>query len=185
VSLHPCSAVIVAGDAERGLDMRPSLAQHGERRALDRLMTTLEPLFDDIIIVAADPASCLDWNALIVSPHAGGNSVLEALHAGLFAARHPHALATWCRMPAPQPALIETLRRAVEPRWDAVVGCPGGKPALLPGIYSRRCLAALALHMAHNDHDVDRFLSRLHLTSIAEDDLRKSDPQLQSFLTMD
>lgn len=181
MTVHSCSAIIVAEAGEPGKCPLPAFEIIAGQRVMDRLMTTLAPFSDEIIIVARDPVAYLEWDALIVSPHWGGNSMLEAVHAGLFAARHPHALATWCRMPYLQPALIETLHRFAEPRWDAVIGSPGQKEAPLPGIYSKRCLTAMANLITKARCDMGRLLEQVHLTSIAEQDLRKSDPQLQSY----
>jgi molybdopterin-guanine dinucleotide biosynthesis protein A len=181
VTVHPCSAIIVAEAGDPGQCPMPAFETIEGQRVLDRLMTTLAPFSDEIIIVARDPAAYLEWDALIVSPHRGGNSVLEAVHAGLFAARHPHALATWCRMPRLQPELIETLCRVAEPRWDAVIGTPGQTMAPLPGIYSKRCLTPMAHLIAKARCDMGRLLEQVHLRSIEAEDLRTSDSQLQSY----
>lgn len=181
----PCSAVILAGgEAKRLKGLDKARMQVGGQRILDRLLAVLEPLFDEVILVTTDPAAYLEWDLLIVSDHFSQRSSLTGIHAGLFAARHPHALVTACDMPFVRPALVETLLQAVEPRWDVIIPrtAKGMEPLL--AVYSKRCLKPIERQLVQGRYWVQGFFRQVRVNTLGEDLLRRCDPELISFVNI-
>lgn len=170
---YPISGIIIADNR--------CLAAAGEAggfapASLDRLVAGVAPLLDEVLLVAADPSSLLAQDALIVRDHFDPPGLLSAIHAGLFAARHDHALVTGCGLPLPSRPLIEQLLNAIEPRWDGVLlACSQGMQPL-PAIYAKRCVKLLARQLAEGRSAVDGFLRQLHRHTIEESVVRQCDP---------
>ena len=181
----PCSAVILAGgEAKRLKGVSKARLQVGGQRLLDRLLAVLEPLFDEVILVTTDPVAYLKWDLLIVSDHYNQRSSLTGIHAGLFAARHPHALVTACDMPFVQRAMVETLLRTLEPGWDVIIPqtAKGFEPLL--AIYSKRCLSPIEQRLASGHYRVQSIFRQVRVNPIHEDVLRRHDPELVSFFNI-
>lgn len=181
----PCSAVILAGgEAKRLKGANKARLQVGGQCLLDRMLAVLRPLFDEVILVTTDPAAYLEWDLLIVRDHFSQRSSLTGIHAGLFAARHPHALVTACDMPFVRPALVETLLQAVEPRWDVIIPrtTKGFEPLL--AIYSKRCLKPIERQLAQGRFWVQGFFRQVRLNLVGEEILRRCDPELASFFNI-
>jgi molybdopterin-guanine dinucleotide biosynthesis protein A len=170
---YPISGIIIADNR--------CLAAAGEAggfapASLDRLVAGVAPLLDEVLLVAADPSSLLAQDALIVRDHFDPPGLLSAIHAGLFAARHDHALVAGCGLPLPSRPLIEQLLNAIEPRWDGVLlACSQGMQPL-PAIYAKRCVKLLARQLAEGRSAVDGFLRQLHRHTIEESVVRQCDP---------
>ncbi len=127
-------------------------------------------VFDEFIVVAADPSACLAWDGLIVRDHYSPPGLLSGIHAGLFIASHPHIFVAAAVDPMRSDG-VEPLMKALESRWDAVLHEAGQTYAALPGIYGKRALRALTQLLASGEWRLDRFLSRIRTRRVAAQDL--------------
>jgi molybdopterin-guanine dinucleotide biosynthesis protein A len=137
------SAVIIADEIVPDAVSAGDPGKKDRYKDVPRLLETLAPRHDEVIIVAADPLDFLANDALIVRLHQDKQGPLGAVYTGLFAARHQQALAVHCRMPMVEASTIARLIQAAESRFDAVVAAPDG-PGLFPAVYHKRCLKILA-----------------------------------------
>jgi len=176
---YPISGVLIAdarclaaeGTASPGRD-----AGGSDPVALERLIAAVAPLLDEILLVTADPAAALAQDTLIVRDHFAPHGLLSAIHAGLFAARHEHALVAGCGLALPSRPVIELLLEAVAPRWDGVLfACDQGVQPL-PAVYAKRCVKLLARQLTEGRSDVDSFLRQIHRHTIEESVVRQCDP---------
>ena len=166
-----CSGVIIA-DAGRIHDPEP-----GQPKLSD-IFALFGSLFDDVILVAADPAAFLDFDALIVSDQYSPISLWSGIHAGLFAARHAHAFVAACGLPVTSVGVVDLFRGAVAPRYDAVLPAGDHAPLPLPGVYGKSCLKPLARQLAKGDANGQGWLRLIRVHTLGQDLLRKvvSDP---------
>ncbi len=185
MSNYPCSAVILAGGQSKRLGgVNKAYFQVGKRRMLDRILEVLRPLFDEIILVTSDPGSYLEWDLLIVSDHFDQRSSLTGIHAGLFAASHPHALVAACDMPFIQPELVQMLLKAIEPKWDVIIPQTAGGLEPLLAVYSQRCLKPIQHQLTGGRYRIQGFFQQVRIKTIQENQLRRADPELASFFNI-
>lgn len=181
----PCSCVILAGGESKRLNgENKAFIEIGGQRVLDRLFAVLKPLFSEIILVTNDPLVYLEWDVMIVSDHFNCRSSLTGIHAGLFAAANPHALALACDMPFVQPRLLETLISAIEPHLDVII--PKTQDGFEPmmSIYSKRCLKPMAAALVEKQFQILKALRQVRIKEIEEAQLRRHDPDLISFVNI-
>jgi molybdopterin-guanine dinucleotide biosynthesis protein A len=133
---------------------------------LSDILAALSPLCDDIVIVAADPSAFLVFDALIVTDHYSPAGLWSGVHAGLFAARHPHAFITACGLPVANPALVDMFVGAAGPRYDAVLPDSAQTPLPLPGIYGKTCLKPLGSQLAEGDSTGNGWLRRIRICTL-------------------
>lgn len=182
---EPCSAVILAGgESKRFNGQNKALMEVGGHRVMDRLMSVLGPRFAEIILVTNNPLRYIEWDLLIVTDHFNRRSSLTGIHAGLFAASHPHALVTACDMPFVQAPMIELLLGALKPHLDIIM--PKTALGLEPmmAIYSKRCLKPMASALEKRQYQIQKILKQVRTHLIEEPDLRRCDAELISFYNL-
>lgn len=185
MTTSPCSCIILAGgQAKRFNGTNKALVKVGGIPILDRLLTVIRPFFDEIILVSATPETYLAWDLLIVSDHFDSRCSLNGIHAGLFAARHPHAMVMGCDMPFVQPALLAHLLKVLEPKLDVVI--PQTKMGVEPlmAIYAKRCLKPIEANLTRQTYQIQKFFRQVRIKTIEEDELRCHDPDLASLFNV-
>lgn len=93
-----------------------------------------------------------------------------------------------CDMPLLNPALFawfqglasEQMPAGIE-RWDAIVPIIDNYPEPLHALYHRRCLPAIEARLAQGDRRANSFLPDVRVRNVADDELRRLDPELRSF----
>jgi len=182
---HPCSAVILAGGESKRLNgQNKALLEVGGRRVMDRLMSALSSYFREIILVTNDPVRYLEWDVVIVTDHFDQRSSMTGIHAGLFAASHPHALVTACDMPFVQPAMIELLLGSVEAHLDVIIPRTALGFESLMAIYSKRCLKHMEAALIKREYQIQRIFNKIRKCEIQESTLRSRDADLISFYNL-
>lgn len=181
---YPISGVLVADNRVFAPDITRQPPQDGSPdRGWTETAAVMASLFDEFILVAADPIELLEWDALIVSDHFLPPGLLSGIQAGLFAAHHPHIFIAAAGNGQVSPAHIDFFVKALEPRWDAVLSESGHGVAPLPGVYGKRALRPLTQQLDCGERRFDLFLSRIRtrrLAASAVDPARTSNSQCPS-----
>lgn len=176
--------VLAGGESKRFNGTNKAMMEVGGQRNIDRLLKVIRPFFDEIILVAADPVIYLNLDLLVVSDHFDCRSSLTGIHAGLFAAKHTHAMVMGCDMPFLQPALLSYLLQEVEPQWDVVIPKTRWGFEPLMATYSKRCIAPIEKNLVAGKYQIQRFFKHVRMKTIAEDQLRCHDPDLASIFNV-
>jgi molybdopterin-guanine dinucleotide biosynthesis protein A len=185
-NILPLSAVILCD--RHGADetvVEPWPVQSKGRRALNHLTTTLEPLVDDIVLVTCDPLSVFDRNGLIAAPQKPAPTLLEGLHTGLTLVRHSLALVAALDAPWVQGAVIELLRSAIQPRWEAILPQVADRTMPFPALYAKGCLHRIELHLQRGLTSMGDLLEKVRFRPVSAKKLRVADPRLRSFEPLD
>lgn len=86
-------------------------------------------------------------------------------------------------MPLIQPALVQRLIELADD-FDALVPRIAGRPQPLLAVYRKACLPALRAALEERDLKVERFLERVRVRYVTEEQLREADPDLVSFFNV-
>ncbi len=169
MGVYPCSAIIVTDLAARlspGPPGRPASAVHDPCAVSADLLAVLEWLFEQTILVAADAGRLLACNALIVSDHFPGCSVLGGIHAGLFASRTLHAMVVAGDMQTEGTAIIDRLMGAIGPRWDVTLPAAAPQTLLLPAVFAQSAMPHLEKLLSQGKTDLQAFLDRVRIRTV-------------------
>ena len=193
----PVTLIVNAGGQSRRM---------GQPKALLPLPPTNRPLLETIvqrfqtlapqqtIVIANDPhfrhQVVLGENVRWLTDTYLNVGPLGGLATGL-AACHGWAIFVACDMPLLNPALFAYFGRlAAETdttgcaQWDAVVPVVNGYPEVLHAFYHRRCLSAVQACLAAEKRRAVAFLPDVRVRYVAETELRRFDPTLQSFFNV-
>ena len=182
---HTCGGIILAG----GLNTRmggknKAFLMVGGKSILESLYGVFKELFEDIVLVSNSPQEYLAWDLNIVTDLLPVRSSLTGIHAGLFHIATPHAFVAACDMPFLKSELVKVLLSQVGPKWDVVIPVTEAGYQPLCAVYSKRCIQPIERQLKQGGAKIADFFSQVRVKEIPEDQLRKADPELVSFLNV-
>ena len=178
------SVVILAGGQSRrmGRDKRalPWLpAPDGSNQTLlQHLVATVAPLTDDVVLVANDDPG-VDGVRIVGDLYPGAGS-LGGIYSGLAAAAHELAFIAAADMPFLNPKLIRALAGRAAGS-GAVVPVTEGRPEPMHAVYRKTLLQPARQRIERRELKVAPIFDAVPTVWVAEDELRRLDPDLRSF----
>ena len=181
------SGAVLTGGASRRMGRDKARIELGGLTLLERNLDVLEPLCDELLVVAREPEQYSELagpRARLVSDHFERGGALAGLHAALSEACNDFCLVLAVDMPSVQRELLSLLVARAEDA-DAVVPRVGEHYEPLCAVYSRRCLPAMERQLtASEDFTILRFYNEVRLLEVPESELRAVDPQLRTFFNV-
>jgi molybdopterin-guanine dinucleotide biosynthesis protein A len=175
--------VLVGGEARRVNGMEKYFFRYGDRTFIERLVDSLRPVTDEIVLVAKDADQCGRFCQLggvrCVQDIRRGIGPLGGIHAGVKAARGDLLFVCACDMPCVNTEVVKRLFSAlgdydaVIPVWDSEMMEP------LHAVYRRAPLEAYLED--HESLSVRDMVKSLRARYVNVEELRQVDPDLISF----
>ena len=189
--MHPqadqtdCCAVILSG----GLNSRmggknKGFLEVGGRSILNRLLESLQPAFEEILLVIREPRLYAEYPVEIVTDLYEDRSSLTGIHAAMVSARAAFGFVVPCDTPFLQPGIIRMLIHALEPELDVVVPLINDHYEPLCAIYSKRCVPVIETQLRRKDYTIYNFFDRVRVKTLSTDEIKAVDPQLLSFFNV-
>ncbi len=154
---------------------------------IEWVISAAQPVAEAGIIVVANQPGNYKWLGLPVIPdNYPGNGPLAGLEAGLAASKAENNFLLACDMPFVQTDLLKALLVWAEDTggksWDAVVPLNAeGKPEPLCALYNARVLPVAREYLTEQMLKMSDFLSALVTRYVEAAELKRYDPDLNSF----
>jgi molybdopterin-guanine dinucleotide biosynthesis protein A len=180
-----CSGVILAGGMSTRFNGRDkAMIEINGKRILDHIVAVYSEIFTEIILVTNTPQAYLDWNMLMVTDLFQVRSSLTGIHAGLFYTSRPYAFISACDAPFLKSELVQLLVSQARPGADVVM--PETSKGLEPlcAVYSKACLNPIEAHIRQDKLKIQQVFHKSRINRISEARLRKTDPDLISFINI-
>jgi len=174
------TVIVLAGGKSARMGQDKARMPFGDRPLLRVVTETLQPHFDDMILVTNEPEHHLtEPNLRVVTdihPHQGP---LGGIMAGLLAANSRHAMIVGCDMPFLNHRLLDFLWSKRD--WGEVV-VPLTHEALAPicAVYDRTILPTIYAALAAGERRVMGLYPKLKVHYVREEELLPYDPDLHS-----
>lgn len=180
-----CCAIILAGglNSRMGGRNKALLDVHGQR-IVDRIIKVLKTLFDEILLVARDPAPYRHLPVNIVEDLFDARSSLTGIHAGLSQARAGFGFVVPCDAPFLQPDLIRAILEEIRPDTDVVIPCIDGFYQPLCAVYAKQCLPHIQAMLERGDYKIINFFGDIRLKTVPLEKLEQADPEQRSFINV-
>jgi molybdopterin-guanine dinucleotide biosynthesis protein A len=187
VYFHLRTAIIlVGGEAKRAQGREKYFFLHDGKTFLSRLLDSLIPIVDEVILVARDPDQCTRFkdftNIFCVTDIRAGTGPIGGIHAGVLAATGENIFISGCDMPFVNREIVGHLFSlinnydAVIPAWDTEKFEP------LHAVYKKEAL--LKYLESHESLSLRAMIRNLHAFYINVDEFRRIDPNLRSFVNI-
>lgn len=151
------------------------------------LASLLAGYCEQVVLVARDAAQAASYTlpgVRAVTDRTPDVGPLMGLDSGLQAITATHALVTAVDMPFVQPALIEFLLAQVQDDDTLIVPMVAGVPQVLLAVYPRALLPIIEERLRAGERGPRSLLKVAPVRSIEEEQLRRVDPQLRSFVNL-
>ena len=175
--------ILVGGKAQRMNGDEKCFHTLGGVSFLDRIITALTPVTDEILLVARDENQCTQFSAYpnlrVIPDIRKEHGPIGGMHAGLLEANGDLSFVVACDMPQIQTAVVEQLFMAID-ECDAVVPLhENGDIEPLHAVY--RTKTALAYLEKPHSRRMKVLADTLNTYMIPVDALRVKDPDLITF----
>jgi molybdenum cofactor guanylyltransferase len=179
------TGILLAGGKSRRMGFDKRFLQLGGETLVRRVLSVYERLFNEILIIVAEPVPELsDMGYQIVTDLIPNCATLGGLYTGLSLAHSRRIFAAACDMPFLSHAVIDHLLQFCD---DDIV-----MPKLVSGlqpmhaVYAKTCLPYFEDMIANNILSIQLVLENYELGArlVPEEALRTLDPQLLSFLNL-
>ena len=141
-------------------------------------------LFDEVIIVANDPAAFAGWDGTIVSDIYPCGCSLAGIHAGLFYASASHVFVSACDTPFLERRLAEYLLSRTGPGIDVVIPETDAGLEPLCAVYSKQCLPLIEENLENNIFMIKKFFKMRRVRKVPMDKLQELDSGIDSFFNI-
>lgn len=178
------SAVILAGGENSRFGGKPKsdIIVEGST-ILKKTFTTIEIIFDEIIIVANSPVNLTAQHRFIVVPDIiKGAGPLGGIHAGLKASSGKAVFVFACDMPYLNIGLIEKQIGIFQMSdYEGLVPLLNGKPEPLHSIYSVKLLPLIEKSLKGKIYSIMKLFPDMHIKYMR---IKNTDPEARSFINI-
>jgi molybdopterin-guanine dinucleotide biosynthesis protein A len=156
----------------------------GGRSILNRLLASLQPHFQEILLVTRQPELYASTPVEVVVDIYQARSSMTGIHAGLVKARADFIFVVPCDTPFLQPEVIKILLDALKPELDVVVPLLEGHYEPLCAIYSKRCIPMIEAQLDGGNYRIFDFFHQVNVKTLSTSQIRAADPDLSSFFNV-
>jgi molybdopterin-guanine dinucleotide biosynthesis protein A len=183
----PVAGVVLAGGQSRRLGRDKAVEPFWGQPLIRRVIDRVAPVTQEIVVVVADAARGQSLplesrHRVAVDRYPGGGS-LGGIFSGLAAARHPWALVVSCDMPFLNPSLLRHML-SLRQDADAVVPVVDGRPEPTHALYFKACLPHIEARIQAGELKISGFFDQVRVRYLAEDEVRRFDPEGLSFFNV-
>lgn len=168
------SAIILAGGKSSRMGYDKAFIKIGGKAIIERTTETLKPLFDEIIIVANEPAKYSRFDLKVVKDIKPDCGPLSGIHSGLVNSDTQFNFVVACDMPFLNPSLIKFLCLKID-GYDGVVPIIKDKPQPLHAIYSKSLLPLLEDALEGGDYALHTILNKANIKISELSDFKERD----------
>lgn len=175
--------IILAGGRSRRMGRDKAFLPWGRATLLERVMSTLRPLVDELIVVVNDARRFRDLDARVVEDAIPAAHALGGIYTGLVSASHDRCFVCACDMPFLNPRLIRFLARQGE-GWDLVIPRTARGLEPLHAVYAASIVPAMATQLRRRQWDLRALAERVRATIIGPEAVARHDPEGLSCLNL-
>lgn len=178
--------ILVGGEAKRAEGREKYFFLHEGKTFLSRLLDSLVPVVDEVILVARNPEQCIRFkdyeNIFCVTDIRTGIGPIGGIHAGVLAAKGENVFISGCDMPFVCREIVNQLFSRIN-GYDAIIPAWNGeKFEPLHAVYKRDAL--LQYLISHESLSLRTMIRSLSTYYINVDEFRKVDPNLRTFVNI-
>lgn len=176
------TGVLLAGGKSRRMGQDKRYLVVGEQTLLERGLTVLRSIFQEVLVVIAQDSPPLDVDARVERDLVPDCGSLGGLYTGLLQTTTPYVFVVACDMPFLDQAVIAqfTSRRATA---DIVMGKLAARLHPMHALYGKRCLPAVEQMIQARELKIQELVSHasLRVRYVTDADLLTIDPSGRSF----
>ena len=177
------TGIILAGGRSSRMGSPKALLPFAGEPLIVHIVSRLQRLFDEIVVVAAPEQQLPEIPVTLVRDDVAFQGPVGGIYYGLRAARGEVCFVTSCDSAFSSPPFISHLI-SLAPGFDAVVPRWEGRLQPLHAVYRRTILPVLEAQLANGELRPVSVYDKVPTRVVEEDEIRRFDPQGDSFFNM-
>lgn len=179
---HITGVVLAGGKSGRmGLD-KASIIVDG-RQMIMYVVDALRKVFFDILISAKNAEDFHIPGIKTIGDCIEGSGPLVGIYSALSVSESPYCFVVACDMPCADPDLIKWMSTVCN-GYDVFIPRIGSFVEPLFALYSKKCMGPIKDSLLTRNYHVRSIFSKVNVGYANEDDIRKIDPELRSFMNI-
>jgi molybdopterin-guanine dinucleotide biosynthesis protein A len=174
------TGLILAGGKSTRFGKNKALVEVDGIRLIERVIRVMGSVFQRLILITNAPHEYAYLKLPMVEDLIKGLGPLGGLYTGLETISNEAGFFVACDMPFLCEPLIRHMA-SVRGDFDVVLPKIDWKIEALHALYSKRCLPAIKELIDSQEYQVIRFLPKIRVKYLNEDEIRQYDPQLKAF----
>lgn len=174
------SAAILTGGGSRRMGRNKALLPFRGSPLVAHVHETLQALFDEVFLVAGDPAAFSFLPCPTIPDRVPGRGPISGVDAALRHSRNPYVLVVGCDAPLLSPRLLERIAAGAAGS-DLTIPCGPNGPEPLCAVYGKGCLPRIEEALREGDHRLAALIGRVHTREIPREEVASLDPGFRSF----
>ena len=182
--MNAVNAIILAGGKNSrmgGLD-KAFLEIEGQP-IIRRLIDTLRPLVNEIIVVTNNPAKYSNFKVRLVKDESLDRGPLMGLYSGLKASTSQYNFVAACDMPCLRSSLIKFMLDTKDD-YDILILRVSEKFHTLFGVYSKNCIPVIKEALEEDELRIGSIFPKLNVHFLSKKDVEKYDSNLLSLVNI-
>jgi len=177
------SAIVLAGGQSQRLGMDKALLKLDGELLLERILSIMTTLSDDLLVVANEKREFARLAARVVPDARPGMGVLGGIYTGLKAMHHDRGLVVACDMPLLNLNLLRYMI-LLSADFDVVIPSIAGKTEPLHAVYSKACVRPMADSLDRSELRVISFFRQVRVRYVEQNEVDIFDPEHLSFFNI-
>lgn len=183
VRLRQISGIILAGGESVRIGQEKAFLEIGGKTLIGEQKDTLGKIFDEVIVVANILDNFTNFHSRVVKDIIPDSGPLGGLYSGLSVSSNVYSFLIGCDMPFINLNLINYMANQIEDN-DIVVPLTSRGIETLFAFYSLACLGTIRRLIESNNLRLSDVLYHHKVRYIAQEEIRKIDPQEHSFFNI-
>lgn len=177
-------AILCGGLNTRMHGLTKSLLPIGDQTFVQRLAQTLQTVCSEVFLITRTPKQYGFVPLPAYTDIFHLRCSLTGIHAALSHSGHKHVFITACDTPLLAPEVIRVLLAQACEEDDVVVPVIGGYYEPLCALYAQTCLPVTAELLQAGRAKISAMYSQVRVRTVPESEIRRADPDLESFLNV-
>ena len=174
-------AIILAGGKSSRMGADKALLEYDNKSFLEYVVAAVNPLARETLLVTDRADKYTLPNVRVVADLLSEAGPVAGIVTGLLAVGPGVHFVVPCDMPLVSGSVLQLLRTACTPEWDAAVPERNGEREPLYAVYRDTALPKLRHYLESGRRSARGALTDLRVRTVGEAELRRADPNLASF----
>lgn len=174
--------ILAGGKSSRMKGRDKAFLPLNQETMVGSIIRRLSPLFNEIWVVAKKPELYQDYPVRVVTDEFSNRGPIGGIHAGLKASSDEYNQILACDLPLVKFEVIEFLLKRA--KKDLTIPQIDGYLEPLIAVYSKRLIPIIEKLIHQENYKLTNMLPYIDVDYVTEKEIKKFDPQLESFLNV-
>ncbi len=174
------TGIVLSGGENRRMGADKAFLRVAGVPMIERVLRSLQSVFDDVIIVTNNPEQYAAYRVKIVTDEIAARGPLTGIYTGLLRSEDEYNFIVACDMPFLNSDLISYMAGTAEGH-DVVIPSIDGRLEPLHALYRKRLIPLIEDQIRHDQRSIRGLFGQVRMRYVTEQEIDRFDPGRKSF----